>query len=138
APTARARRNLLAEGVPEAAITVTGNTVVDALRSIQESGRLDGLPLPPGAEPCARLILVTLHRRESWGERLAAMCGALRYVLERFPDTRILFPMHRNPIVRRAVTGVLDHPRAHLVEPLDYVRFVKAMSCCYLIATDSG
>jgi acetyltransferase-like isoleucine patch superfamily enzyme len=84
-------------------------------------------------------VLVTLHRRENWGELMAGMCRSLRRALDTFEDVQLLFPMHRNPIVRQEVTGVLGgHPRAHLVEPLDYLNFVKAMSYCHLVVTDSG
>lgn len=136
APTERARAHLLAEGVPAAAITVTGNTEVDALRLIRGRG---ALPSPAHVSPHERLLLVTLHRREHWGARMAAMCGALRRVLDSFPDTALLFPMHRNPVVRAAITAALgDHPRVRLVEPLDYLDFVGAMAASYLILTDSG
>ena len=139
APTERARQNLLSEGIADSRIVVTGNTVVDALLTVAGSERLRELPPPPGFGEGGRLILVTLHRRENWGEPMEAMCASLRRVLDHFPDTRLLFPMHRNPIVRGPVTRALGgHPRAHLVEPLDYLGFVKAMTLCHLIVTDSG
>jgi UDP-N-acetylglucosamine 2-epimerase (non-hydrolysing) len=138
-PTQRARENLLAEGVPDARIHVTGNTVVDALLATSSSPRLADLPpaveLPLGQ----RLILVTLHRRESWGTPMADICASLRGILDAFPGVSLLFPMHRNPVVRQVVVPILGaHPRAHLVEPLDYLQFVKAMTRCHLIVTDSG
>ncbi|MFN8558078.1 MAG: UDP-N-acetylglucosamine 2-epimerase (non-hydrolyzing) [Dehalococcoidia bacterium] len=139
APTERARRHLLNEGVPESAVTVTGNTVIDALLSVTDSAAVAAAPEPPGYDPAGRLLLVTLHRRESWGEAMMGMCGALRAALDRHDDLTLLFPMHRNPTVRTAVTAALgEHPRAHLVEPLDYIDFVKAMLRCHLIVTDLG
>lgn len=163
APTTRARDNLLAEGIAPNRVFVTGNTVVDALLSVLTQPATSSLPAPalPGSashplpsdhspavgtgsracppSPAVRLILATLHRRESWGAPMTAACTALRAALDRFPDTELLFPMHRNPIVREVVTDVLgSHPRAHLVEPLDYVAMVQAMARCHLIVTDSG
>ena len=139
APTEQAQRNLLAEGVSSDSIVVTGNTVVDALLTVSGSRRLQQLPAMPWEHPDRRFVLVTLHRRESWGEPMVAMCRSLRRALDSFPDTDVLFPMHRNPTVRQAVRCALgDHPRAHLIEPLDYISFVRAMSRCHLIVTDSG
>jgi len=139
APTSRAKAHLLAEGVPESVIEVTGNTVVDALRWVSESSAFAATELPSGIGVVGRTILVTLHRRESWGEPMAAVCIALRRVLDDFPDVRILLPMHRNPVVRGTIQSVLGgHSRACLSEPLDYVTFVKAMSASYLVVTDSG
>jgi UDP-N-acetylglucosamine 2-epimerase (non-hydrolysing) len=139
APTERSRQNLLAENIADEQIVVTGNTVVDALLSVADSPALSALPDPPGDRPGARMILVTLHRRESWGEPMEQMAQVLRKILDTYPDVEVLFPRHRNPIVRQAVDGVLGgHVRAHLVEPLDYLSFVKAMSRCHFIVTDSG
>ncbi|HLZ09521.1 MAG TPA: UDP-N-acetylglucosamine 2-epimerase (non-hydrolyzing), partial [Chloroflexota bacterium] len=141
APTARARANLLAEGVPSDRIEVTGNTVVDALLSVR-NGPVPaefGAPTSIDIDIRRRTILVTLHRRESWGAPMSAICSSLRVALDRFPDTDLLIPMHPNPIVRQVVTFALgDHPRAHLVEPLDYVSMIRAMARCHLIVTDSG
>src|SRR5581483_8951600 len=138
APTPRARQNLLAEGVPESRIQVTGNTVVDALLAISRSDALARLPALPLA-PDHRLILVTLHRRESWGPPMAAICRAFRRILDTHPDVELLFPMHRNPVVRQApIPALADHPRAHLVEPLYYLRFLQALRASYLVVTDSG
>lgn len=139
APTHQARANLLAEGVDDKTITITGNTVIDALLKVRDSEAFVRAPLPAGWDGQGRLLLVTLHRREHWGEPMAAMCRALAEVLDRFPDTTLLFPMHRNPVVREAVQSALaGHPRAHLVEPLDYLAMVKAMASAYMVITDSG
>jgi UDP-N-acetylglucosamine 2-epimerase (non-hydrolysing) len=139
APTTRARANLLAEGVSSDRVSVTGNTVVDALLGVLNGPEQGKFVAPRTIDPNGRIILATLHRRESWGEPMRAACSSLRLALDRFPDTELLFPMHRNPIVRDVVTSVLgNHPRAHLVEPLDYVSMVRAMARCHLIVTDSG
>jgi UDP-N-acetylglucosamine 2-epimerase (non-hydrolysing) len=155
APTASARQNLLREHVAEDAIYVTGNTVIDALRGVVHSGRLDAVTLPielqwlrtcglvagsmsPGRTG-RRVVLVTLHRRECWGEPMAGICRALRAVLDDVVDLEIVFPVHRNVIVREVVHSILGgHPRIHLTEPLDYVGFVYALHRCYLVVTDSG
>lgn len=133
APTARAKQNLLREGVDPERIFVTGNTVVDALLEC-----LERLP-PVCSDSSQRILLVTAHRRENWGEPLKRICRALSRVLERFNDVRIIFPMHRNPIVREIVTGCLgSHERAELIEPPDYFDFVQLMRLAHIIVTDSG
>jgi UDP-N-acetylglucosamine 2-epimerase (non-hydrolysing) len=86
-----------------------------------------------------RTILVTTHRRENWGEPLEGIALALHDVVEKFPDTRIILPMHKNPIVREPLQRILGaHPRVELVEPPDYLDFVRLMEGAYLVLTDSG
>ncbi len=141
APTARARENLLREGVPPGRILITGNPVIDALLSIARepfdlmaSGPLRGLPLEG-----RRLILVTAHRRESFGEPLRNICRALVELGECFEDLAIIYPVHPNPNVRRAVEALLSgRERIHLTEPLDYRTCVHLMKRSYIILTDSG
>lgn len=138
APTPQARANLLAEGTPPDRIFVTGNTVIDALQDVV--ARPD-LALPPGIPPLrgARMLLVTTHRRENWGEPLREIYQALLDLLERFADVVVVFSVHPNPTVRRVATDVLGgHPRAHLIEPPDYGPFVRLMGAAYLILSDSG
>jgi len=133
APTLRAKLNLLNEGVDEDSIFVTGNTVVDAL-----IGCLNRLP-PPPSKPNERLLLVTAHRRENWGEPLKRICKALLKVLDEFSDVRVVFPMHKNPLVREIATAYLGaHMRVELIEPPDYFGFVQLMRAAYIIVTDSG
>jgi UDP-N-acetylglucosamine 2-epimerase (non-hydrolysing) len=85
------------------------------------------------------MILVTAHRRENWGEPMQAVCKAILRILDAFPDTHIIFPMHRNPIVREAVIPLLGgHERILLTEPQEYVPFVHLMKASYLVLTDSG
>lgn len=133
APTARAKQNLLKEGVEPERIFITGNTVVDTLIEC-----LERLP-PVCPDSSQRILLVTAHRRENWGEPLKRICRALSRVLERFSDVRVIFPMHRNPIVREIVIGCLgSHERAELTEPPDYFDFVQLMRLAHIIVTDSG
>jgi UDP-N-acetylglucosamine 2-epimerase (non-hydrolysing) len=140
APTALSRDNLLAEGVPGERIVVTGNTVVDTLRALGqlhhswESTALAGIP----ADNC-RLVLVTSHRRESLGPDQENMCLALKDLVKKHPDIRVIYPVHMNPNVRNTVTALLENTeRVHLIEPLDYMSFVTLLQRCFLILTDSG
>jgi UDP-N-acetylglucosamine 2-epimerase (non-hydrolysing) len=135
APTEAARQNLCREGVPDADITVSGNTVIDAL--LQVAAR--SVPLDVPLDPARRLVLVTAHRRENFGERFRSVCRAIRAIADRNADVQVLYPVHPNPNVRRVVTEVLaDHPRIVLCEPLDYGPFVTAMQRAHIILTDSG
>jgi UDP-N-acetylglucosamine 2-epimerase (non-hydrolysing) len=143
APTSRARENLLQEGVPSERITVTGNTIVDAMHQIL--GYLDRHPeIPPpalgdGRIEGRRLILVTGHRRESFGEGLRNICSALRTLADTFADVCIVYPVHLNPNVRGPVHELLgEHPRIVLTEPLGYLPFVQLMRRAHLIVSDSG
>jgi UDP-N-acetylglucosamine 2-epimerase (non-hydrolysing) len=138
APTAQARAHLLREGIPADHVWITGNTVIDALAEIVRRPETDlpqGLPLLDGR----RMLLVTTHRRENWGEPLRQIYLALLDLLDRFPDIVVVFSVHRNPAVRRAAEEILGgHPRAHLIEPPDYAPFVRLMARAYLILSDSG
>lgn len=132
APTAGARANLLAEGVPESRVWVTGNTAIDALKLTLQRGT-------PAKAPGGRRILVTAHRRENHGEPMAEICRAVLRLLERFEDVDVRFPVHLSPRVRKTVFGMLDdHPRIHLEDPLGYAEFVRAMAESTLILSDSG
>ena len=138
APTLRARDNLLAEGVAPERIFLTGNTVVDALYWMR--AKVAGRPLPPELDPGgARLILVTAHRRESFGQPFRDLCSALRDIAERFDDVCLIYPVHLNPNVQRTAKEVLDGcPRVRLVEPLDYALLVALLARAHLVLTDSG
>jgi len=142
APTERAKNNLLREGIAENAVAVTGNTVVDALLDVAEKARrITAPPSPVAGVRWAgnRVVLVTGHRRESFGEPLRRIFLALRALAQRNPDVEFLFPVHLNPSVRRPVAEILENlPNFHLVEPLDYLGFVWCMMRSRLIITDSG
>jgi UDP-N-acetylglucosamine 2-epimerase (non-hydrolysing) len=135
APTEAARANLLLEGVDPANVTVTGNTVIDALLDV--SSRRD-LPLP-FAETGRRLVLATLHRRENHGVPLRDVCRALRRLHDALPDIEVVFPVHPNPAVRTAVALALGGlPRVRLLAPLPYDGLVSVLRRAVLVLTDSG
>lgn len=143
APTAFARANLLAERVSPERIVVTGNTVIDALLATREK-LLSNEPMRsriaaryPFLDE-KRLILVTGHRRENFGEGMENMCRALLDIAAR-GDVRIVYPVHLNPNVQEPVRRILGQsPNIHLIEPQDYLPFVYLMDRAYLIITDSG
>jgi UDP-N-acetylglucosamine 2-epimerase (non-hydrolysing) len=141
APTEQSRDNLLAERMPPERILVTGNTAIDAL---QWMVRQPEPPPPPGLErldPSRPLVLVTAHRRESFGPPLDDICRALATLAGRNGDrgVSIVYPVHPNPNVRAAVARHLEgRDHVHLLEPLDYARFVHLMKRARLILTDSG
>jgi UDP-N-acetylglucosamine 2-epimerase (non-hydrolysing) len=143
-PTERARRALLREGVGDDRIIVTGNTVIDALIMIRDRIEVDSAFQLKASrqfewiDPARRLVLVTGHRRESFGQGFQQMCAALAELARR-PDVQIVYPVHLNPNVRGPVFDILGNIGAiHLIEPLDYLDFVYLMQRCYLILTDSG
>jgi UDP-N-acetylglucosamine 2-epimerase (non-hydrolysing) len=132
APTEQSRQNLKRDGVVDEAIYLTGNTVIDALLQVAKSRDLTSVD-------GKRTILVTAHRRENWGEPMQNMALAVQDILERFPDTHVVLPMHSNPVVRETLQRVLGgNPRVELIEPLDYLPFVRQMERAHLILTDSG
>ena len=140
APTALSRDKLLAEGVPSEHIVVTGNTVVDTLRALSnvphswKDTPLENIPIDG-----YRLILVTSHRRESLGADQENMCLALKDLVAKHPDIRVIYPVHMNPNVRSTVNALLGNAdRIHLTEPLDYINFVSLLKKCFLVLTDSG
>jgi UDP-N-acetylglucosamine 2-epimerase (non-hydrolysing) len=138
APTALARENLLAENIDPKNVVVTGNTVVDAAHWLVEMNKTNE-PLPPGVPENKRLILVTSHRRESWGVELSNICDAIRDIVMRFQDVHVVYPVHLNPNVRGVVQQKLEKvDRVHLTEPLDYFRFMSILRRSYLVLTDSG
>ena len=136
APTPLSASNCRASGVVGTVLT-TGNTVIDALLLMAEQA-------PPYVLPgldfeAQRVILATVHRRENWGSRLQDIGAGFLQLLERYPDTALLLPLHRNPTVREPLQALLgDHPRAFLTEPLDYDDLVAAMRGCTLLLSDSG
>jgi UDP-N-acetylglucosamine 2-epimerase (non-hydrolysing) len=140
APTARARDNLLGEGVPGGRIFLTGNTVVDALLAVAGLQRVPGNPqLRRVLEGGNRLVLLTAHRRESFGMPLREVFGAVRELADREDTIEILYPVHPNPQVLGPARELLSgHPRIHLTDPLDYLDLVSALERAALVLTDSG
>ncbi len=134
-PTERNAANLLAEGVPQESVLVTGNTVIDALLWAVEHARVLEYPVP-STRP--RRILLTLHRRESHGEAMRSVCNAVRRLADR-GDVELVFPVHRSPAVRRVVFPELAGVEGVLLtEPLDYLLTVNALDSCELVLSDSG
>lgn len=145
APTPASRANLLAENVDPATVTVTGNTVIDAL--LWTVGRAPGLGEPRYGDPRldvlgpagGPVLLVTAHRRESWGEPLRAVGRALARIAAAHPGLRVVFPAHRNPVVRDAIMpAVAGLANVTVTEPLGYAAFARLMNRAALILTDSG
>ena len=135
APTEQAKANLLREGIGQDLIHVTGNTVIDALLSLAPNADSIGVELDLDGP----LILVTAHRRENFGQPLMNILQALKEILKRRPDVRILYPVHPNPNISVPVRRELSsEDRITLCSPLDYLPFVAAMKTSYLILTDSG
>jgi UDP-N-acetylglucosamine 2-epimerase (non-hydrolysing) len=148
APTMQAKDNLREEGIPEDRIFITGNTVIDALKMIEKK-----LSEPACREkverslekrigpiaPDTRLVLVTGHRRESFGEKLKNICEALKQIAFKNPDVQIIYPVHMNPNVKRPVRRILEGlSNVHLMPPLEYLSFVYLMTRAHFILTDSG
>lgn len=139
APTETAKRNLLRENKKESNIFVTGNTVIDALLATVKKKYVFSDPDIQQIEEHKRVILVTTHRRENLGDPMHNVYRALRCLVERVPDTEVVFPVHRNPLVREAVSEELENvPGVHLVEPMEYEPFTNLMARSAIVLTDSG
>ena len=139
APTATAKANLLKENVNPSHIYVTGNTVIDALMTTVAGDYDFGDDLKDVDFQNHRVILLTTHRRENLGEPMRHIYKALRRIIEEIPDTEIVFPVHRNPLVRKVVEEELAGvDRIHLIDPMEYEPFANLMSLSSLVLTDSG
>lgn len=140
APTPASRAELYREGVDRRRVVVTGNTVVDALGELAQAPfDLEASPLRDVPFEGHRVLLVTSHRRESWGQGIENICLAAKQLVAEFEDLVVVFPVHLNPNVRKTVLSVLDGAdRIFLKDPLDYVTFVNLMRRSQLILTDSG
>lgn len=143
APTTQSRENLLRESVNPASIIVTGNTVIDALLEVASidydwnSGELAAVS--PDILAGKRIILVTAHRRENFGQPLYEICQALKEIADRFPEVQIVYPVHLNPNVQQVVRSELGNiANVTLLEPLDYLPLVQLMKASFLVLTDSG
>ena len=139
-PTPTAKANLLREGIAENSVYVTGNTVIDALmNTVRDDYRFADDELQGIDFGRRRMILLTTHRRENLGEPMRHIYKALRSIIDEIPDTEIVFPVHRNPLVRRVVEEELSGAaRIHLIEPLEYEPFANLMNRSCLVLTDSG
>ncbi|QVN19556.1 non-hydrolyzing UDP-N-acetylglucosamine 2-epimerase [Burkholderia pyrrocinia] len=145
APTGQARDNLLSEGVPGGAVSLTGNTVIDALHEVKRMlDRTTALREKvaahfPFLEPSRRMVLITGHRRESFGEPFQHFCDALCTLANRYRDAQFVYPLHMNPNVREPARARLGGvPNIYLIEPQEYLSFVFLMSRAHFIITDSG
>ena len=140
APTAQNAEQLIREGADPEQIYVTGNTVIDCLHMMIDGNRSTLKKyLPHDTLNAPKLVLVTAHRRENWGEPLENLCLALKDLIQRHPDVHVVYPVHLNPNVRKTVVPMLSgHERIHLLDPLPYKAFVEAMIRSYFIITDSG
>lgn len=139
APTSTAKANLLKENVVPSHIYVTGNTVIDALMTTVAGDYDFGDDLKSVDFQNHRVILLTTHRRENLGEPMRHIYKALRRIIEEIPDTEIVFPVHRNPLVRKVVEEELAGvDRIHLIDPMEYEPFANLMSLSSLVLTDSG
>lgn len=142
-PTQQARQHLIAEKVDENRIVVTGNTVIDALFDIRQRYTIDDLPhldsLAKILEKCSSSVLITGHRRESFGAGFENICDALLVLANRYPNTAFIYPVHMNPNVREVVNAKLSNvSNIHLLAPLGYKEFVWLMAKSSIILTDSG
>lgn len=135
-PTEKAARNLLNEGKREESIFITGNTVIDALKTTVQSGYRHRTLDLVGND---RLILLTAHRRENVGQPMRNMFRAIRRMIREHPDTQVVYPVHMNPVVREIASEILGNdPRIHLIEPLDVIDFHNFANRAHIILTDSG
>ncbi len=135
APTEGARINLLREGTAVEDIVVTGNTVIDALLFTRDRQAQRGGPAAAGPPT----LLITVHRRENFGEPLDRICAAVKHILSHAPRLRVIWPVHPNPVVREKIFAEFaSHPRVRLSAPLPYGEFVRSMTTATLILTDSG
>jgi UDP-N-acetylglucosamine 2-epimerase (non-hydrolysing) len=140
APTFRAKENLLKENINPKAIFVTGNTVIDALETtVKNNYDFKDDALKALVNNGKKIILVTTHRRENLGEPMRHVYRALKEVLKKHPEVEAVFPVHKNPLVRKIVNEELEGlKQVHLIEPLDYEPFANLMAKSYLVLTDSG
>jgi len=139
APTNEARNNLISEGIPDGDIYVTGNTVVDALQMVPPRAQFDTPALNAIPWQDGRVLLTTVHRRESLGEHLEAICDALQSIVTQHQNVEIAFPVHLNPRVRDVVFARLGGtPRIHLLDPLPYPELLELIRRSYFVLSDSG
>lgn len=139
-PTSSNRQNLLNEGISDDKIFITGNTVIDAIKTtVKEDYKFETPIFSELAKTNCRMILMTAHRRENLGEPLYNITRAVKRIADDFPDVHIVYPVHLNPAVRSVANEVLSgHDRIHLIEPIEVTELHNAMNASYLVLTDSG
>ncbi len=139
-PTERNFNNLIKENIDESKIYITGNTVIDALKTtVKEDYEFSDECLRSLDFENRRVIVVTAHRRENLGKPLEDICNAIKEVVEEYQDVEVVYPVHLNPAVRECVWGILgDMDRVHLIDPLDVMELHNAISQSYMVMTDSG
>lgn len=139
-PTQSNKSNLLKENIAEESIYITGNTVIDALKTtVRDDYNFNDATLASLDYKNKKVILMTAHRRENLGEPLENICEAAKQIVQSHPDVELVYPMHLNPLVRQTATAILGGlDRVHLIEPLDVEELHNAMQRCYLVMTDSG
>ena len=139
-PTVSNKNNLLKENIDESAIYITGNTVIDALKTtVKPDYEFKDATLASLDFKSKKVILMTAHRRENLGKPLENICNAVKDIVEKHDDIEVVYPVHLNPAVREVAKKVLGHlDRVHLIEPLDVVEMHNAMERCYMVMTDSG
>lgn len=139
-PTVQNKKNLLKENVPENSIYITGNTVIDALKTtVQKDYKFKNEVLENLDFENKRVIIVTAHRRENLGKPLEDICNALKHIVEKYDDVELVYPVHLNPAVRETVFGILGGmDRVHLIDPLDVLELHNAMARSFMVMTDSG
>ncbi len=140
APTKNNVENLLRENVDAEKIYITGNTVIDAIKTtVRDDYEFSDECLKNLDYENSRVILVTAHRRENLGKPLENICNAILDTVEAFPDVQVVYPVHLNPLVQNTARGILgNHPRIHLINPLDVTELHNLMNKCYMVMTDSG
>ena len=139
-PTPQNKANLLKENIDEKTIYITGNTVIDALKTtVKDDYKFKDEVLNSLDFENKRVIIVTAHRRENLGKPLENICNALKHIVEKYEDIEIVYPVHLNPAVRETVFGILgDIPRVHLIDPLDVLELHNAMARSFMVMTDAG
>ena len=140
APTRQSSKNILSEGVKREDIFISGNTVIDSLFLMIKENYIFREPLLKNKKIFEkRIILVTMHRRENWGEPLRKTCRAINKIIDQHPDASVIFPLHKNPEIRKKVMEILQNKKdILLLDTLDYDDMINLMSKSYIILTDSG
>ena len=138
-PTGNSKSNLLAEGISKDSVYITGNTVIDALKTTVRKDYTFNNPVLQALDFDKRIIMVTAHRRENLGAPLKNICLALKDIVQNYKDTEVIYPVHMNPAVRDIVFSILgNQERVHLIDPIDVLEMHNLMDRCNLVLTDSG